>query len=93
MKKFRIKELLIGFLFGVVLTVIGSELYLRLFTNFDLFLNFDLIRKAGLMGKITAIGSLLNLVLLTYFLNRGDDFKARGSVIAVIVVSLITFFL
>lgn len=93
MKKLRIKDMLIGFVLGIVLTIIGSEIYVRIFTNFDLFINFDLIRKAGLLGKITAIGSLLNLILLSFFLNKGYDFRARGSVLAVILLTLITFLL
>ncbi|MDR0227651.1 MAG: hypothetical protein LBI72_01070 [Flavobacteriaceae bacterium] len=89
--KFRVKEIVIGFLLGVLFTIIGAEVYLRIFTNFDLFLNFDFICKTGLIGKITAIGSLLNLLLLTFYINRGEDFRARGCVLAVIILTLITF--
>lgn len=86
----RIKDILLGFLIGCVLTIIGAELYLRMFTNFDLFINFDLIRKAGLLGRIVAIGSLLNLGIFTFFINRKEDYKARGCIFAVIVITLIT---
>lgn len=86
----RIKNILLGFAIGSVLTVIGAEIYLRLFTNFDLFINFDLIRKAGLLGRIVAIGSLLNLGLFTFFINRKEDYKARGCIFAVIIITLIT---
>ncbi|WP_413511280.1 hypothetical protein [Myroides odoratus] len=86
----RIKDILLGFLIGGCLTVIGAELYLRMFTNFDLFINFDIIRKAGLLGRIVAIGSLLNLGIFTFFINRKEDYKARGCIFAVIVITLIT---
>ncbi|MGS4346357.1 hypothetical protein ACKUSY_12340 [Myroides odoratus] len=86
----RIQDVLLGFLIGASLTVVGAEVYLRLFTNFDLFLNFDLIRKAGLLGRIVAIGSLLNLGIFTYFINRRKDYYARGCIFAVIIITLIT---
>ncbi|MDR2223408.1 MAG: hypothetical protein LBE34_11825 [Flavobacteriaceae bacterium] len=93
MAKFKVKEIIIGFLLGLIATIIGSELYLRIFTNYDLFIDFDFIHKAGLIGKVTAIGSLLNLLLLTFFINRTEDYKARGCVLAVILLTIITFFL
>jgi len=86
----RIQDILLGFLIGSGLTVVGAELYLRLFTNFDLFINFDLIRKAGLLGRIVAIGSLLNLGIFTYFINRRKDYYARGCIFAVIIITLVT---
>ncbi|MBB1148611.1 MULTISPECIES: hypothetical protein [unclassified Myroides] len=86
----RIIDMLLGFLIGSILTVIGAELYLRFFTNYDLFVNFDLIRKAGLLGRIVAIGSLLNLGIFTFFINRREDYKARGCIFAVIIITLIT---
>lgn len=89
----RIKDILLGFLIGSCLTVLGAELYVRFFTNYDLFGNFDLIRKAGLLGRIVAIGSLLNLGIFTFFINRRDDYKARGCIFAVIIITLITQFL
>ncbi|MGG5576451.1 hypothetical protein ACPDHL_03800 [Myroides sp. C15-4] len=86
----RIKHILLGFLIGSILTVLGAELYVRFFTNYDLFSNFDLIRKAGLLGRIVAIGSLLNLGIFTFFINRREDYKARGCIFAVIIITLIT---
>jgi len=86
----RIKDILLGFLIGFGLTVIGAELYLRIFTNFDLVVDFGLIRKAGLLGRVVAIGSLLNLGIFTFFINRKQDYKARGCIFAVIIITLIT---
>ena len=86
----RIKHILLGFLIGSILTVLGAELYVRFVTNYDLFSNFDLIRKAGLLGRIVAIGSLLNLGIFTFFINRREDYKARGCIFAVIIITLIT---
>ncbi|SDH31010.1 hypothetical protein SAMN05421818_1026 [Myroides phaeus] len=89
----RLKHILLGFLCGAIVTVIGTELYLRLFTNYDLFVDFDFIRRAGMFGRVTAIGSLLNLLLFTFFINRKLDFLARGCILAVIILTVVTYLL
>ncbi|AJA68704.1 hypothetical protein HX045_13840 [Myroides odoratimimus] len=88
--KDKIVHILIGFVGGVVATVVGIELYLLLFTNYELFSDFSFINNIGLVGRITAIGSLLNLLLFTFFINRRLDFMARGCILAVIILTIIT---
>ncbi|MEC4112555.1 hypothetical protein VSO92_00275 [Myroides pelagicus] len=87
----RLVGMLVGFLSGLVVTVIGSEIYLLLFTHFDLFSDFDFIIKTGLLGRIMAIGSLFNLALFTFFITKRYDFYARGCILAVFIITLITF--
>lgn len=86
-------QILIGFLIGVVATVIGSILYLELFTHFGFFSNFEIVLKSGNLGRVIAIGSLLNLGVFTLLIRKRQDLKARGCVLAVIVLTLITLFL
>ncbi len=89
----KIKDILIGFVVGVIATIIGAELYLHLATNFDLFRDFDFIIKMGLLGRVVAIGSLLNLGVFTLFINKRADDKGSGCILAVILITIIIQFL
>lgn len=86
-------QMLIGFLIGVVATVVGSIIYLELFTHYGFFSNFEIILKSKNLGRIIAIGSLLNLAVFTVLIKKKQDLKARGSVLAVIILTIITLFL
>lgn len=93
MKKRMLVQMLVGFLIGVVATIIGSIIYLEVFTHYSLFANFEIILKSKNLGRIIAIGSLLNLAVFTLLVKYRQDLKARGSVLAIIVLTLITLFL
>lgn len=89
----RVTQLLAGLIIGLITTVIGAELYLRIFTNFDLFTNFEFIKNTGIIGRVAAIGSILNLVAFTFLINRSRDYMARGCILAVIIITVITQFI
>lgn len=89
----KVKDILIGFLVGLIATTIGAEVYLHLTTNFDLFKDFVFIIKMGLLGRVVAIGSLLNLGIFTLFINKRLDDKASGSILAVILITIAIQFL
>lgn len=86
-------QMLIGFLIGVAATIVGSIIYLELFTHYGFFSNFEIILKSKNLGRIIAIGSLLNLAVFTILIKKRQDLKARGSVLAIIVLTIITLFL
>lgn len=86
----RAKHILIGFISALIATLIGSEMYLVLFTNFELFTDFKFIYNTHMLWKITVIGSLLNLLLFTFFIKKRMDFYARGCILAVIIITLLT---
>ncbi len=86
----KLANIAIGFLCGVIATLIGVELYLVSFTHFEFFRDFEFIKNTGMLGKITAIGSLLNLALFTFFINKRYDFLSRGCILAVIIITFIT---
>ncbi|MHC5308640.1 hypothetical protein ACYSNM_00890 [Myroides sp. LJL116] len=88
--KSKINQLLIGFFSALLVTIIGSELYLRVFTHFDFFLDFEFIVKAKMLGKVIAIGSICNLLLFSVFINKKLDNYANGCILAVIILTIVT---
>lgn len=86
----RAKQISIGFLCAIIATVVGSEMYLVLFTNYELFSDFEFIYNTKMLWKVTVIGSLLNLLLFTFFIRKRMDFYARGCILAVIIITILT---
>ncbi|AUC75214.1 hypothetical protein [Olleya sp. Bg11-27] len=79
------KDLIIGFILGLICTCVGVFLYIILFSRFGI---KDLASQA-LQFKFVSRGALLNLGLFFLFLNRKQDEKAKGVLIATLIIALI----
>lgn len=87
------KELIFGFILGLVLAFIGTYLYVAAFTEFNLLRDFAILNGNGLVGKVITLGSLLTVALFLYlFYNKKDDW-AKGVLASIIVLLILTFFI
>lgn len=86
-------DLLIGFLIGLVSTFIGSYLFLKLKTKYDLIDDFNLLRIEGILGKVLVLGAILNIVVFYILLKKSKEMMARGVILATIILALSTLFL
>lgn len=86
-------DLLIGFLIGLVSTFIGSYLFLKLKTKYDLIDDFNLLRIEGILGKVFVLGAILNIVVFYILLKKNKEMMARGVILATIILALSTLFL
>ncbi|KFF16239.1 hypothetical protein [Flavobacterium hydatis] len=87
------KDLLIGFIIGLMASVLGSFLFLTLLTDFDVSNGMEsirIIKNYGYLGKVITLGSILSLVAFGVFLKQNKEFRARGVVLAVIILALLT---
>lgn len=87
------KDLLIGFIIGLMASVLGSFLFLTLLTDFDVsngMQSIRIIKNYGYLSKIITLGSILSLVAFGVFLKQNKEFRARGVVLAVIILALLT---
>lgn len=87
------KDLLIGFIIGLMASVLGSFLFLTLLTDFDVsngMQSIRIIKNYGYLSKIITLGSILSLVAFAVFLKQNKEFRARGVVLAVIILALLT---
>jgi hypothetical protein len=87
------KTIIIGFVSALITTFIGITLYtiyigLRLDLSSDAII--DKITSLQLIGKRASIGMLLNLPLFYYFLNKKQENKARGVIIAIVLIAIIS---
>lgn len=86
-------DILIGFILGIITSLIGSYLFIKLFTAFDLSNGLQTIKQYGYLGKVITLGTVLDLLLFLFLLKRNKEIMARGVVFAVIVLAISTLFI
>ncbi len=85
-------DLLIGFIIGISASILGSYLFITLFTNFDFVSGIQIMKSEGKLGKIMTLGSILDLIAFAILLKLNKEIMARGVVLAVIIIAILTFF-
>jgi hypothetical protein len=86
-------DILIGFVIGIIASILGMFLYITLVTNNDFVNGLQLMKNEGNLGKIVTLGSILDLIAFGVLLKINKELMARGVVLAVIVLTIITIFL
>ena len=86
-------DLLIGFIIGIIASVLGMFLYITLVTGNDFVTGMQMMKSEGNLGKIVTLGSILDLIAFGILLKMNKELMARGVVLAVIVLTIITIFL
>lgn len=86
-------DLLTGFLIGISASVLGMFLYITLVIHSDFMAGIQLMKSQGHLGKIVTLGSVLDLAAFGILLKINKELMARGVVLAVIVLTIITLFI
>ena len=84
--------LISGFIIGVLASILGSYIYLKLFLNLDFIVGIHTVKTQGQLGKIITLGSILDLIVFAVLLKLNKEIIARGVVLAVIIITIFTFF-
>ncbi|BAO76152.1 hypothetical protein [Winogradskyella sp. PG-2] len=85
------KDILIGFAVGLIATVFGLVFAIQIFGKSDDWA--EVINNAvsqGFLTKLMSIGALLNLGAFFLFLKKNKDNRAKGVLIATILVFITT---
>ena len=85
------KDILIGFGVGLIATIFGLVFAIQLFGKSDDW--GSVIRQAiseGFLTKLMSIGALLNLGAFFLFLKKNQDQRAKGVLIATVLVLIST---
>lgn len=86
------KELIIGFLVGIIANTVGTLLYILLFSDRGIQESFQAAIQQGHVGSLLALGAILNLVAFFLFLRLRRDNRAKGVLIATILTSLVILY-
>ncbi len=85
------KEILIGFAVGLIASAFGLIIAIQVFGKSD---NWgEVIREAinkGFLTKLMSIGALLNLGTFFLFLKKNQDQRAKGVLIATLLIFITT---
>lgn len=83
------KELIIGFLVGIIANTLGTLAYILLFSDMGIGETFEAAIGQGHVGSLLALGALLNLVAFFGFLKIKRDHRAKGVLVATILTALV----
>jgi len=85
------KEILIGFIIGIVATIFGLIIAIQIFGKSDDWGTvIEQSISEGFFTKLISIGALLNLGAFFLFLKKNKDHRAKGVLIATVLVLITT---
>ena len=83
------KEILIGFIIGIIANISGSYLYIYFFSENNLENTLKMSQEQGITGSLIALGAVFNLLVFFVFLKKKQYYRARGVVLATVLAALI----
>ncbi|MCM4166937.1 hypothetical protein KCTC52924_01793 [Arenibacter antarcticus] len=86
------KEILIGFIVGIIANTFGTLLYILIFSDFGIVETYNAAVQQGHVGSLLALGAILNLVAFFGFLKIKRDYRARGVMIATVLTALVILY-
>jgi hypothetical protein len=85
-------DILIGFVIGILASILGCFLFIKIFTDFDFLTGIQTLKAERKLGKLITVGTILDLVAFGILLKMDKEMMARGIVLAVIVIAISTLF-
>ncbi|MET7030470.1 hypothetical protein [Sediminicola luteus] len=86
------KEIIIGFLVGIIANTIGTLAYIVLFSDLGIAETFAAAIKQEHIGSLLALGAILNLIAFFGFLKLNRDHRARGVLIATLLTAFVILY-
>ncbi|MEB8327812.1 hypothetical protein OO009_00465 [Flavobacteriaceae bacterium KMM 6897] len=86
------KEIIIGFLVGIIANTIGILAYIVLFSDLSIPETFVAAVAQEHIGSLLALGAILNLIAFFGFLKLNRDQRAKGVLIATLLTAMIILY-
>jgi len=86
------KDVIIGILVGLIANAIGlyfAAMFLG--KGDDAFTVIKAANTEGFLGKLVSLGAILNLVAFFIFIKKKQDQRAKGVLLATILIAVFTF--
>jgi len=87
------REVFIGFFAGLIANSIGLLIVTFLLGDGGIEETLKKSLTEGLIGKLVTMGAILNLVVFFVFLKKKKDYRAKGVLLATILIAISTFLL
>lgn len=85
-------DLPIGFIIGILASLLGSFIFITGFTAYNYLDGMHAMKSQGYLGKIITLGSILDLIAFAFLLKLNKELMARGVILAVIIMTILTLF-
>lgn len=86
------KDVILGILIGLIANAIGLYFAALLLGNGDdAFTVIKAANSEGFLGKLVSLGAILNLVAFFVFIKKKQDKRAKGVLLATILIAVLTF--
>ncbi|AWX43997.1 hypothetical protein HME9304_00996 [Flagellimonas maritima] len=86
------KEILIGFVVGIIANTFGTLLYVIIFSDLSITETFEAAVAQEHIGSLLALGAILNLVAFFGFLRIKRDYRAKGVLIATLLTAMVILY-
>lgn len=87
------KNIITGFIVGILANIFGIIIYILLFSKNSIEVTLEDAIQKGYLGSLIALGGILNLVAFFGFIRIKNDDKAKGVLLATILLALVILFL
>jgi len=86
-------DLFYGLLIGLTTSLIGIYLYIYIFTPYSFLGGLQLLKYEGKLGKIITLGTILNIGMFFGLLKYRKETMAKGIILAIILLTIVTLFI
>ena len=83
-------DVIYGVVLAIVISILGSFIFIEMFTDYHFWDGVLFFKAHGLLGKIITLGAILNLFVFFILLKLNKDFMARGVILGMIVLTIVT---
>ena len=89
------KDLFIGLLLGLLIGILGTVVVILIMTkgNQSISDGFQYMRNVGSIGKVITLGAIPNLLLFFLLLKKNKEMMARGIILALFILTIVTLVL
>jgi len=83
------KEILIGFVIGLLATACGFYIYVEFVSPYSFQETLKILKEGSLYGKVLGLAAIPNLFVFFIFLKKKQDLRARGVLLACFVIAFL----
>ena len=86
-------DLFFGLIIGLTVSLIGVYMFIIALTPYTFLSGLQLLKYEGKLGKVITLGTVLNIGMFFILLKYKKETIAKGILLAVIILTIITLFI
>jgi hypothetical protein len=86
-------DLFYGLIIGLTTSLIGIYLFIIIFTPYSFLGGLQLLKFEEKLGKIVTLGTLLNIGIFFWLLKYKKETMAKGIILTILLLTIITLFI